>query len=121
MYNLSVRHKLITWLYFAILLVVCVCIYKDYGLSWDETTQRSIGYHAYRYIFEGNMDYLQLADNVYGVGFELPLVLIEKLLGLEDSRDIFLFRHLMNIFMFCLACFVFFRMNLKLFTNIKVA
>jgi hypothetical protein len=121
MYNLSVRHKLLTWLYFAILLVVCICIYKDFGLSWDETTQRNIGYHAYRYVFEGNTYYLNFPDNVYGVGHELPLVMIEKLLGLQDLRDIFLFRHLVNIVMFCFACFVFFRMNLKLFTYLKVA
>jgi hypothetical protein len=121
MYNLSIRYKLISWLYFAILLVVCLCIYKDYGLSWDETTQRTIGYHAYRYVFEGNNFYLNFADNVYGVGYELPLVCLEKLLGLRDYRDIFIFRHLMNILLFTFACFVFFRMNLKLFQFLKVA
>jgi hypothetical protein len=121
MYNLSIRHKLVTWLYFGILLIVCLFIYKDFGLSWDETTQRNIGYHAFRYMFEGNNFYLNFPDNVYGVGYELPLVMMEKLIGLEDPREIYHFRHLVNIGLFCLACFVFFRMNLKLFTYLKVA
>jgi len=121
MSQLSFKQKLTSWLGLTFLLIICLCIYQDFGLSWDETTQRSIGYHAYRYAFENNNYYLQFVDNVYGVGFELPLVLLEKALDLTDYRDIFIFRHLINILFFCYACFIFFRLNIKLFKSLQVA
>lgn len=119
--GLSFSNKIASWIYLVVILLIGVFIYQDYGLSWDETTQRSIGYHAYRYAFENNNYYLQFVDNVYGVGFELPLVLLEKGLRLTDYRDIFIFRHLVNILFFSFACFIFFRLNIKLFKSIQVA
>jgi hypothetical protein len=121
MHSLSIHHKLYSWVYFGILIVVILFLYKDYGISWDEPIQRGIGTAAYNYVTHGDRSYLQMYDKIYGVGFELPLVIIEKKLGLEDTRDIFLMRHLMQGLFFAFACFVFFRMNLRLFGSFKIA
>lgn len=96
-------------------------MYKDYGISWDEPVQRGIGMEAYKYVHEGSRTYMQMHDKIYGVGFELPLIYLEKMFDLHDTREIFLFRHLANVMFFAFACFIFFRLNLKLFQKLSIA
>jgi len=121
MHSLSFRNKLYSWIFFGILVLVASLVYKDYGLSWDEPVQRGIGMQAYNYATSGDQTYLKMYDKIYGVGFELPLIFLEKKLELEDTRHIFLMRHLVQILFFAYACFVFFRMNLRLFGSLKIA
>jgi hypothetical protein len=121
MQTLSKRYRLLSWAYLLVIVIICVLLYKDYGISWDEPVQRGIGEAAYNYVTTGDRAYMQMHDKIYGVGFELPLIYLEKLLNLHDSRDIFLFRHLANVLFFAFACFIFFRLNFKLFQNWWVA
>jgi len=58
----------------------------DYGITFDETLQRRIAQANLRYLL-GQADRVDTdlyADRVYGVVFELPLLLAEGALGLED-------------------------------------
>ena len=72
----------------------------DYGITRDEPAQRRLAARNAAYI-AGDRDARpgagqdNIFDNYYGVVFELPLLLAERLLGLRDSRDIYLFRHLL--------------------------
>ncbi len=121
MYSLSNRYKLYSWAWFALVVIIALLLYKDYGLTWDEPTQRNIGLAAYNYVKSGDMTYMQMMDKIYGVGFELPLIYLEKLFNLKDTRDIYQFRHLCYILFFSFACFIFFRLNLKLFQKVAIA
>ncbi len=90
-------------------------------MSWDEPIQHEIGQEAYKYIHHQDNEYLQMKDKVYGVVFELGLIYTTNLLGLEEEREIFHFRHFAYFLLFAFACFVFFRLNLKLFKNVWIA
>ena len=93
------------------LLIVCAAfllagalVLDDYGVSTDEWTQRLIGTAALDSL-AGDGDQaldqlLKYSDRYYGPAFEAPLVLIERILGLEDSRDIFLSRHFLTHLLF---------------------
>ena len=62
----------------------------DYGITFDETLQRRIAQANLRYLL-GQADRIDTdlyADRVYGVVFELPLLLAEGALGLEDYHYI---------------------------------
>ena len=62
----------------------------DYGITFDETLQRRIAQANLRYIL-GQADRIDTdlyADRVYGVVFELPLLLAERVFGLEDYHYI---------------------------------
>ena len=80
----------------AAFLVVGSGVADDYGTGWDTEGQRHIA--------AMNLDFMTgrsaaLAPDLlrfYGVAFELPLFLIERGLGLEDSRTIYLIRHLVT-------------------------
>jgi hypothetical protein len=100
--------KYLGLLLFAGALIIGLNTYKNYGISWDEGSQRNLGRITYNYLFHGD-DSLKHYDNkVYGVGFELPLMIIEKVFNLQDTRDVFLMRHLVTHIFFLLGALAFF-------------
>ena len=109
----------------ALFLAVGAALVDDYGLSLDETTQRRIAAANLKHILgEGRLqdslleDYrLKASDRYYGVAFELPLLLVERALGLRDSRSMHLARHILtHAFFLCggLCCWLLAR---RLFGN----
>lgn len=85
--------------------VIALISFDGYGLAWDEPMQRQTGLINYDYIFSGNPDLLEWKDRDYGVAFELPLIFIEKVFRLSDTRDIFLIRHLIAHLFFLISAF----------------
>ncbi len=79
----------------AVFAAVGVAVLDDYGVSVDEDEQRRMGQTAARYVL-GDGALLTDADRYYGVSFEAPLLLAERLLGLADSRAVYLLRHLLT-------------------------
>jgi hypothetical protein len=115
-----IKHLFNKYILFILLsgaLIVGLNTYKTYGVSWDEGGQRTTGLMSYNYLFNGS-DSLRHFDNaVYGVGFELPLIMVEKTLHLTDSRDIFLMRHLLTHLFFLLGALAFFLLIDYLYHN----
>ncbi len=87
----------------------------DYGISEDADPQRRIAAANLEYAL-GDDDALSAHnlfpwahDRYYGMAFELPLLLAERTLGLDDSRTAHLFRHgATHLFWLCggFACFL---------------
>jgi dolichyl-phosphate-mannose-protein mannosyltransferase len=129
MYLLAIGNSLKTHLFLGILkknlgLILCffLCIialisFDEYGISWDEETQRKTGIVNYEYVFSNNQELLTWFDRDYGVAFELPLIILEKTLNLNDSRDIFFMRHLVTHLFFLVGCFFFFLLIDFLYKN----
>ena len=80
-------------------LLVGVAVWTTYGAGPDAPMQRHIADRNLAYI-TGDADRLggfKIKHNrYYGVAFELPLLLFERGLGLEDSHRISLLRHLVT-------------------------
>lgn len=91
--------------------------YQDYGLTWDEPIQRTIGIVSYDYIFNNDPKLTTYIERDHGVGFELVLLGVEKLVGASDFRDIFLARHLASNIFYLIACFTGYLLALRLFKN----
>lgn len=99
-------HHIAPWAFFALFIGLGLGIYKDYGVNFDSLNQRLTGlvnarevlaHVAPRLIAETAKGLPTLKDYVdrdYGAALELPLVVLEKALGFQDPREIFLFRHL---------------------------
>ena len=82
----------------AVFTAVGVAVLDDYGVSWDEFRQREIGLETISYVL-GQDDELMRnhprRDHLkfYGTAFELPLLIVERVLGLQDdTRAILLSR-----------------------------
>ena len=82
----------------ALFAIAGVAVVDDYGLIWDEADLRRIVRANADYIATGDISGLSQAWDVayryYGLALETPLLLIERALGLQDSRHIYLTRHL---------------------------
>ena len=80
--------------------LVGIAVQDDYGIGGDELGQRNTAKRNLDYLL-GDPDALPSSeDRFYGVALELPLLLAERALGLRDSRDIYLMRHLTTHLLF---------------------
>ena len=120
MKSLLYRHSHLIAL--ALFAIVGAAVLDDYGIGTDEKAQREIGYAAFNYIL-GDEDALIKGhfDRLYGVAVEVPLVAAERLFGLEDSRAIYLSRHLITHILFLVSGFFAWLLAYRMFGNRLVA
>ena len=89
----------------ALFVLAGLAVVDDYGVANDELTQRHLAVRTADYVLEGDTRLLAHSDLGYGVAFELPLLFAERLLGLEDSRDVYLSRHVLTHLFFAASGF----------------
>ena len=104
-------------LLFFIFLFVGFFTYQDYGICWDESVQRAPGLLSYDYIFNGSQELFNTVTDNHGAGYELLLVIFEKVMGLTDSRDIYLMRHLVTNLLFIFSALAAYVLIIRLFKN----
>ena len=97
----------------ALFAIVGVAVMDDYGMNWDETDQRRIARANADYILGVSEYAVGIEQNpplphnrYYGIAFEMPLLLVERALGLQDTRRIYLMRHLISHLFFIAGGFV---------------
>ena len=119
-------------IFFTILTVISVILYKDFGISLDENITRRNGLVNLKYIFDffsfSNLSSKEIFygiehlsdyfDKNYGAFFEiLNVYFIEIILGKKSFPDIFYTRHLINHFLFLISLFYFYKLSKKLKFN----
>ncbi|MFD2785671.1 ArnT family glycosyltransferase [Hymenobacter rubripertinctus] len=102
--------------FFGLLALLGVALHRDYGVGWDEQLDRLNGIINAKYVAlrlapalaRRQATFAQIPamsenqDADHGVLYQLPLVVLEKVVGVEDSRDVYFFRHLV-IWLTCVA------------------
>ena len=108
----------------ALALAVCllfaiagIAVLDDYGVGWDAPDQRRLAERNAAYITGDRNALPGYHDRFYGIVFEVPLYLVERLLGLKDSRDIYLSRHLITHLFFIVGGFVCGMLAWRMFNN----
>ena len=106
---MNTEHTKSTWFLglalLAIMGVIAAGSYDQYGIGCDESIQRQTGLISFDYVFSDSTALLTWKDRDYGVAFELPLVVVERVLGLTDVRDIYLVRHVLTHAFFLVGAF----------------
>ena len=107
----------------ALFLLAGLALAGDYGIGPDELNQRQTA--------QGNLDFIlgradgiesyYHHDRVYGVAFELPLLLAERVLGLEDYHYVHRLRLTLTHLVFILGAFCCYRLAWRLFDNRLIA
>ncbi len=100
---------------------VSLLVYSDYGISFDELIQHEIGDVNYKYVFENDNTLDTYLDREYGVGFELPLIIIEKVFNIKKMNHVYTMRHIATHTLFLLCMFAGYILSIKLFKNQLVA
>lgn len=108
-------------LFFAIYFIVGVIILRDYGISFDEPTNRVNGLVSAKYLIktfkipvtDDNLEKIpqlhEYIDKDYGVVFDLPLVVIEKIVkSLHIDINIYTLRHFFTFSLFFVAVVFFY-------------
>ena len=109
----------IIFLLFSTFFLVGLFTFKDYGISVDEEFHRSSGFYWLNYILSfTSFDELKNLVGIkinqikgftlqspaynpyYGIVFDLPAALLEVILKIDDPKNYFHFRHLLNFTLF---------------------
>ena len=118
--------------FFLVLLLVGLVSFRAYGVPWDEPTQRTIGAVSLRYVIQTVAPSVQIpeelprieletfTDRDYGVVFETPAVAIELLLGLKETRDIYMMRHLLVFLVFLAGVFALYLLAARRFGDWRI-
>ena len=117
--------KIWVGIFFFGLLLIGIGTFRDYGVSADEMTQRSIGLTSLAYLanlfnigflLDGAAPladpasvFLSQRDRDYGVAFELPAEFLIKVFNLSEPNAYF-FRHLLTFLIFYLAVYFFYKL-----------
>jgi Gpi18-like mannosyltransferase len=115
------KKKIVVPVFFCLLLAIGLWVHKDYGISWDEPFQRDYGHAVYNYVTKGDPTMLEGPNKYYGPAFEMLLLFLETSLGLNDSRQVYLMRHLASFILFFVAVIVFYRFCKQLFGDWRIA
>ena len=107
----------------ALFLLAGLGLAGEYGINFDESNQRHTA--------AANLDYIlgraegiaapNYHDRVYGVAFELPLLLAERALGLADYYDVHRQRLILTHLFFILGGFFCYRLAYRLFGSRLIA
>ncbi len=95
------------WLAGALFVLAGLAVLDDYGVGEDAARNRHTASLNLDYVLGRSETLLSYQYRLYSVAFELPLLLAERLLNLQDSRAIYLGRHLLTHLLFLaggLAC-----------------
>jgi hypothetical protein len=110
-------HNIIVISVFVIYLIIGLSVYRDYGISTDETAQMQLGIYNYDYIRGRSTDLFQAGNSYYGPVFQLILVIISKLLRVTALRDIYFLRHLITFVFFYIGAIFFYFLTKKIFNH----
>jgi len=112
---------LLIYIFFILIFLTGLRVYKDYGLTLDDEIYRENGEFYYFYIkdFFSLQPLVELKSLIRTapVLFELPLVFLSKLFGIEKSKEIFELSHLINFIIFFLSMIFFFKLVEKKFNS----
>jgi hypothetical protein len=104
------KYKIFVVLFFVAYLFIGLLIVGDYGISWDETTQRDYGKIVFKYIWSGDLTLLSNYNRYHGPFFTTFLYHIEKAFNLTDNtRASYIMRHIATFLLFYTSVFFFYK------------
>ena len=132
--------KNIAYFLFLIFFLIGFFTFRDYGMWTDEEFQRFSGLYWLNYVLSfTSLDELKniLAlkldqaasftlfhpENAshYGVIFDLPAAFLELIFKVEDPKNYFYFRHLLNFTLFFIGSIFFYKLLLNRFSNYSIS
>ena len=115
------RQTIAVSLFFILLLFGGLLVFKDYGITWDEPIHEWRGRAFLAYVLHGDHRLLESeVERNYGSFPDIILAVIQKAVK-QDSRLIYLTRHLVFFIIFCLGVWFFFLLGRKIFGRWEIA
>ncbi|MEK7228044.1 MAG: glycosyltransferase family 39 protein [Patescibacteria group bacterium] len=116
--NIEEKHKKYLVLgFFALLLIIGLSLYKDYGLSWDEPISHVNGQVSLSYVSKGDPELLSYSERYYGTIFEMPFAWAQQVFNITTPQKVFFLRHIGTFLLFVVGVFFFYLLCLKRFKS----
>jgi hypothetical protein len=126
--------QILTTIFFITISVIGIGIFKDYGFGTDEHINRANGGISLNHVInilneilsidathillnEFNENLMVYKDRDYGVAFDLPAMVIERLLEITDSQSQFFMRHLLTHALFIVSICFFYKLIKNRYDN----
>lgn len=126
--KINFKHQYVVLIIFIALSSIGLSIYKDFGIGTDEYINRINGGVSLNYlieiifkftgikIWENDYELLKFTEHLttykdrdYGVAFDLPLIILERLFIINSSQDQYLYRHLITHSIFLIGVYFFYK------------
>jgi hypothetical protein len=120
--------KSIVSIFFILIFGFGINIYNDYGISFDEPVSRDNGGISLKYVLDlinkniakndvelqkYKIPLNEYRDKDYGVFFDMPIFAIERILGINESRNQYLLRHFFTFIFYFVSIFYIYRIISK--------
>ena len=106
----------------ALFFLTSLFLAADYGVNADPFQHRQVALVNLQYILgQGDLSDLPFPHQYYGVSFELPLLIIERVLGLEDYYYIHLLRVILTHLLFIGGGYCCYQLAYRLFNHRLIA
>lgn len=112
-----IRHYSTLIIVLMIFVAVGIWVLDDYGMAVDEGVQRNLAIRNINYLLRGDEAILRYDNFYYGMVFEMPLLMIERMLGLDDSRHVWLMRHIITHLFFLVGGLFCYLLAYRMFDN----
>lgn len=102
--------NILPFAFFISCLIIGLTIYDDYGINWDEESQRiNNGFITYDFLTTGDTtEYADSGEKYHGPAFEVFLIAMEQVFLPETEREIYLMRHLFTFLTFFVGIIFFY-------------
>jgi len=115
------KADLFIYIFFILIFVTGISVYKDYGLTLDDEIYRKNGEFYYYYIidfFSGKqLPELKSLIKTAPVLFELPLVFLSKLFHYDQTKQIYELSHIVNFIIFYVPLIFLYKLIYKKFKS----
>ncbi len=118
---LEENHTCLVVLFLTAYLIAGLFLVKDYGLSYDESIQRTRGNEYFDLITRKESIEMASEGRAYGPFFAIILAFQEHLLNLNDSRSVYLSFHTTTFLLYFTGVVFFYLIGLKIFKSWKLA
>ncbi|OGX82926.1 hypothetical protein [Hymenobacter glacialis] len=126
--NAVTTRRIAATLFFGGLLLLGLLLTPNYGMGWDEPTDREAGYISLRYVaqvlhpaaldhsyFTGLPELRTYKEADHGVAFQLPLAVLEATFFPHDIQRAYWMRHFLCFATFVLGAWAVYRMGARRF------
>ena len=122
--------------FFILLLTIGIVSVKDYGVSSDEYQNRLSGFTTLNYLgekfvpninkkFRGDKQFTKFSEWQWafygGTVYDAPIAFLETIIGIQDKKNQFLFKHYFNFIIYFLSLISFFKLAQTRFKNWKIS
>ncbi len=114
------NHKIIIIIFFSIFLIIGILSVKDYGITWDENSQKNLGISAIKLLLRNDRSIYGHINKYHGTTFTLILTIIERIFNINNTSTVFILRHYATFILFYTSVIFFYFLCRNIFKSWKL-